>query len=144
MSTVANVFHTRLALAGVELEEEIQRLISAAVFGLIAGVMAFLAIVVATFTIVVAVPPEYRVWTMIGITVVYLAIAAILIARIKSIFSTRPPIFGATFAELEKDKETLTQMVRAHRMAASMKEPGDASRSGNMTPPPSTTSTPGA
>ncbi len=117
ISTAAGLAHTRLALAGVELEEEIQRLLGAALLGLVALVLVLLALIVGTFTIVAAVPPEYRVVTMIVITLVYLVIAAVLAMRLRSIFQLRPPIFGATLAELEKDKETWSHMARAHQAA---------------------------
>ena len=122
VSSATSLLHTRLSLAGVELEEEMQRLIMAAVFGFIALVLVLLALIVGTFTIVAAVPPDYRVVTMIIITVVYLVIAAVLGLRIKSIFSNRPPLLGATLAELEKDKETITQMLRAYDAAEVARE----------------------
>ena len=117
VSTAVGLAHTRLSLAGVELEEEIQRLLGAAVLALLALVLVLLALIVGTFTIVAAVPPEYRVLAMIVITLVYLVIAAVLAMRLRSIFKLRPPIFGATLAELEKDKETWSHMARAHQAA---------------------------
>ena len=122
VSTATSLLHTRLSLAGVELEEELHRLILAAVFGFIALVLVLLALVVATFTIVAAVPIEYRVVTMIAITVVYLVIAAILAYRIKAIFSNRPALLSATLAELQKDKETISQMLRAYDAAQAAQE----------------------
>lgn len=116
-STAVGLAHTRLALAGIELEEEIQRLLGAAVLGMIALVLVLLALIVGTFTIVLAVSPEYRVATMIAITAIYLVIAAMLGMRLRSIFQLRPPIFGATLAELEKDKETWSHLARAHQAA---------------------------
>ena len=116
-STAVSLAHTRIALAGVELEEEMQRLIRAAALGFAALILAFLGLIVGTFTIVLAVVPEYRVMTMLIITIVYLGGALISILMVKSIFTHRPPIFGATLAELEKDKETLSQMSRAHEAA---------------------------
>lgn len=116
-STAGSLIHTRLALAGVELEEEVQRLIGAAALALVALLLVSLALVVGTFTIVLAVAPEYRVATMAGITAVYVIAAVILLLRVKGIFTNRPPIFAATLAELEKDKETLSQMARAHDIA---------------------------
>ncbi|MEO8936297.1 MAG: phage holin family protein [Burkholderiaceae bacterium] len=116
-STAGSLIHTRLALAGVELEEEVQRLIGAAALALVALLLVSLALVVGTFTIVVAVAPEYRVATMAGITAVYLLGAVFLVLRVKGIFTNRPPIFAATLAELDKDKETLKQMARAHDAA---------------------------
>lgn len=117
LSTAVGLAHTRLALAGIELEEEIQRLVNAAALALFAMVLVLLALIVGTFTIVVAAPPEFRVATMIAITLIYLVVAAVLAIRLRSIFKLRPPIFGATLAELEKDKETWGHMVRAHRAA---------------------------
>ncbi len=116
-STGVGLVHTRLALAGVELEEEIQRLLGAAVLALIALILVLLALIVGTFTIVAAVPPDYRVGTMIVITVVYLVIAVLIGLRLRAIFHSRPPIFGATLAELEKDKETWSHIARAHQAA---------------------------
>jgi uncharacterized membrane protein YqjE len=121
-STAVSLAHTRIALAGLELEEEIQRLIKAAVLGFVALLLGFLGILVGTFTIVLAVPEDYRVLTMVIITVVYLAAAVAAVFQIKAIFSGRPPIFGATLAELEKDKETLSQMARAHDAAEEARE----------------------
>ena len=115
ISTAVGLAHTRVALAGVELEEEIQRLLGAAGLALVAAVLVLLALIVGTFAIVFAAPPDYRVATMIAITVIYLVIAALLAMRLRSIFHLRPPIFGATFAELEKDKETWSHMARAHQ-----------------------------
>ncbi len=89
---------------------------------LVTMVAAFLALVVATFTIVLAVPPEYRVGTMIGITLVYVVIAVTTALRLKGVFDARPPIFGATLAELEKDKETLVRLSRARHVAEAERE----------------------
>lgn len=116
-STAVALVHTRLTLAGLELEEEMQRLIHAAAYGFGALVLVFLALVVGTFTIVAAAPPEHRVLTMILVTLAYFAVAVFLLLRVRSIFKNRGPIFGATLAELEKDRETLSQMARAHELA---------------------------
>ena len=117
VSTAVNLAHTRLALAGLELEEEIQRLLGAAVLAFVALVLLLLALIVGTFTIVLAVPSDDRVATMIAITAIYLITAAVLGMRLRSIFRLRPPIFGATLGELEKDKETWSHMARAHQAA---------------------------
>lgn len=122
VSTAGSLIHTRLALAGVELEEEVQRLIGAAALALVALILVSLALVVGTFTIVLAVAPEFRVATMAGITALYVVVAIVLLLRLKGIFTNRPPIFGATLAELEKDRETLSQMSRAHEAAEEARE----------------------
>ena len=122
VSTAVSLAHTRLSLAGIELEEEVQRLIGAAALALIVLILVSMTLVVGTFTIVLAVPAEYRVATMIAITIVYALAALVLGLRLKGVFTNRPPIFGATLAEIEKDKETLSQMSRAHEAAEEARE----------------------
>jgi len=117
LTTATNVVHTRLALAGLELEEEIQRLLAAAAITLGALVFLFLGLLVATLAIVAAVDPDHRLIALIILMVVYFAIGAVGLFKVKALFELRPPIFGATFAELDKDKETLSQMIHAHRAA---------------------------
>ena len=136
-STASSIVHTRIALAGIELEEEIQRLLGAAVMGIVMMVAGFMALVVATFTIVLAVPPDYRVGTMIAITLVYVLIVLVLALRVRAVFKGRPPIFGATLAELEKDKDTLMQLSRARHVAEAARErakAGDETAYTSMTP----------
>lgn len=128
LSTGVALAHTRVALAGIELEEELQRLISAAALALTSLLLVSLALVVGTFTIVAAVAPEHRVVTMVIITAVYVLIALGLLLKLKGIFTNRPPIFAATLAELEKDKETLSQMSRAHEAAEEARERDRARR----------------
>lgn len=128
VSTAVSLAHTRLSLAGIELEEEVQRLLGAAALAFLALLLVSLALVVGTFTIVLAVAPEYRVATMGGITSVYLIGAIFIVLMIKGVFSNRPPIFGATLAELEKDKETLSQMSRAHEAGEEARDREQARR----------------
>jgi uncharacterized membrane protein YqjE len=122
VSTAVSLVHTRLSLAGIELEEELQRLIGAAALALIVLILVVMTLIVGTFTIVLAVPAEYRVATMFAITVGYALAALIIGLQLKSVFTNRPPIFGATLAEIEKDKETLSQMSRAHEAAEEARE----------------------
>ena len=115
VATAVSIGRTRLALAGLELEEEIQRLIGATVMALGMLLLVNLALVVGTFAIVFAVAPEYRIATMITIALLYLLVAAGLGLRLRSIFTLRPPIFGATLAEIEKDSEILSRS--AHKVS---------------------------
>ena len=99
--------HTRLALAGVELEEELQRLLGLLlsllglfVFGLV-GVLTF------TFMVVLAVDAAQRVTVLACFAVAYLGLAAWFVWRVKRMLATRPPFLQATLAEMERDREAL-------------------------------------
>lgn len=101
------IFQTRLALAGIELEEEIQRLLRVLLLAL--GLILFLALGLLVFTlmIVLAFRDEHRVLAMGALAFIYLAIAAGLWWRLRRQLAERPPIFEATLAELEKDHAAL-------------------------------------
>ena len=107
MATAVGIFHTRLALAGLELEEEIQRLVKALLLALGLMTLVGLALLVFTLMIVFAFAGEYQLAAMGGMVVLYLAIAGFLGLKLKSIFARRPPIFEATLGELERDREAL-------------------------------------
>lgn len=127
VSTAFSIVHTRLKLAGVELEEEIQRMIGAAVMALVMLLLVALALAVGTFAIAFAVAPEYRIATMIAIALLYLVGAVGIGLRLRSIFTLRPPIFEATLAELEKDGETLARSMHGEPGAKSRAFSGETS-----------------
>ncbi len=111
VATGIAIFQTRLALAGIELEEEIQRLIQVLLLSL--GLILFLALGLLVFTlmIVLAFRDEHRVLAMGGLALAYLAIAGALWWRLRAKLDDRPPIFEATLAEFEKDRASLKVVV---------------------------------
>jgi uncharacterized membrane protein YqjE len=105
--TTLAMAHTRLALAGVELEEELQRLI-----GLLTGLLGLLVfglmgVLMLTFTVVLAVDAGQRVAVMAGFAIVYLALAGGFAWRVRRMLATRPPFLQATLAEMANDREAL-------------------------------------
>ncbi len=105
--TALSMAHTRVALAGVELEEELQRLIGLLlsllgllVFGLV-GVLMF------TLMVVLAVDPAQRVAALALFAAVYLGLAGWFWWRVQRAMATRPPFLQATFAEMAQDRDAL-------------------------------------
>lgn len=105
--TALAMAHTRLALAGVELEEELQRLIglllsllSLLVFGLV-GVLIF------TLMLVLAVDASQRVAVLAFFAALYLGLGGWFWWRVRRALATRPPFLQATFAEMAQDRDTL-------------------------------------
>lgn len=105
--TALAMAHTRMALAGVELEEELQRLIGLLlsllgllVFGLV-GVLMF------TLMVVLAVDPAQRVAVLAFFAAVYLGLGGWFWWRVRHTLATRPPFLQATFAEMAQDRDTL-------------------------------------
>ncbi|GAA0846443.1 MAG: hypothetical protein CL858_25465 [Cupriavidus sp.] len=107
--SVVSMLQTRLELASVELAEERARLMKVALlacFGLV-----FFSMALMTFTLLIAILfwETYR-WQAIGAIVVFYVICAaicLLVARNK--VRNAPPLFEATLAELDKDREMLRQ-----------------------------------
>ncbi|MES2384428.1 MAG: phage holin family protein [Pseudomonadota bacterium] len=105
--TALAMAHTRLALAGVELEEELQRLVGLLLSLLGLLVFGLMGLLVLTFTVVLAVDAGQRVVVMAGFAIVYLGLAGWLVWRVRRMLATRPPFLQATLAEMARDREAL-------------------------------------
>ena len=105
--TALAMAHTRLALAGAELEEELQRLtgLLLSLLGLL--VFGLMGLLMLTLTAVLAVDAGQRVAVMSGFAVVYLGLAGGLVWRVQRMVATRPPFLQATLAEMARDREAL-------------------------------------
>ncbi len=105
-SLVAMV-QTRLELASVELAEERTRLLKIgllACFGLV-----FLGMALLTLTALIAIIfwETYRVQAICVLTVIYLAACAACLLGARRLVRNSPPLFEATLAEIDKDREIL-------------------------------------
>lgn len=105
--TALAMAHTRLALAGVELEEELQRLVGLLLSLLGLLVFGLMGVLVLTFTVVLAVDAGQRVAVMAGFAIVYLGLAGWCVWRVRRMLATRPPFLQATLAEMARDREAL-------------------------------------
>lgn len=105
--TALAMAHTRLALAGVELEEELQRVVGL-LLGLL-GLLVFglLGVLMLTFTVVLAVDAGQRVAVMAGFAIAYLGLAGWFVWRVQHMLATRPPFLQATLAEIASDRAAL-------------------------------------
>ena len=106
-TTVLGMAHTRMALASVELEEELQRLMGLLLA--LVGVLVFglLGLLMVTLTVVLAVDASQRVAALAIFAVIYLGLGSWFLWRIQHALATRPPFLQATLAELAKDREAL-------------------------------------
>ena len=105
--TALAMAHTRLALAGVELEEELERLIGLLLSLLGLLVFGLVGILIFTFTVVLAVDASQRVAVLCFFAALYLGLCGWFGWRVRHALATRPPFLQATFAELAQDRDTL-------------------------------------
>ncbi|MGC1175547.1 phage holin family protein [Polaromonas sp.] len=105
--TALAMTHTRLALAGVELEEELQRLIGLLLSLLGLLVFGLVGVLIFTLMVVLAVDPAQRVTVLAFFAAAYLGLGGWFWWRVRHALATRPPFLQATFAEMAQDRDTL-------------------------------------
>ncbi len=104
---------TRLELATVEYAEE-RRRVATEVALLLGGVGCVLfALLFAAGGIVVVFWDSYRLPAIVGVVVFFAVVGAVLLWRRAEIAHTSPTPFGATVAELEKDRAALARTFHA-------------------------------
>ena len=104
---------TRLELATVEYTEE-RRRVTTQLALLLAGVGCVLfALLFAAAAVVVVFWDSYRIPAVVGVVVFFAVAGAVLLWRRAEIAQTAPTPFGATVAELEKDRAALTRTLQA-------------------------------
>ncbi|WP_426397522.1 phage holin family protein [Ralstonia sp. 25C] len=105
--TVVSMLQTRLELASVELAEEKERLLGAAFLGMLAVSLIGLAIMTLTALVVILCWDTYR-WQSLAIMAALYALGAVAcLWKVRASLRSGPPLFEATLAELDKDREIL-------------------------------------
>jgi uncharacterized membrane protein YqjE len=107
LATLAQIGHTRLELLGTEVEEQVVRLVSTLIWGLVALFLAFATTVLAAVAIIVAFWDSNRIMAAVGVAVVFGIAAAVAAWRALTQLHNRPHLFQATLEELKKDRERL-------------------------------------
>ena len=102
-ATFAAMAQTRLELATVELQEETERVLGYLVMALLSLILAGIALLMTALLVVVIFWDNYRIHAAAGMALLFALSAAIVALRLKSSFAARPPLLGATIAELNKD-----------------------------------------
>jgi len=108
-ATLVTLTQTRLELLTTELQEEVQRAASLAIYAFIALLAAMLGLFFLGLSIVIVYWDTHRVLAAWLVTAVFflLAIIAVLILVAKT--RSQPPILDATLAELKKDAARLRE-----------------------------------
>ncbi len=99
--------HDRLELVSVELQEEKYRLIQTVVW--ISGILllGFLALVFASFALVVLLWDKARMAAVCGVALGYAIALVIVIVLFRRYLARQPRPFAATLGELQQDRECI-------------------------------------
>jgi uncharacterized membrane protein YqjE len=107
-ATLLAMGQTRLELLSNDLEEERAWLTSMLLWTLITLFCATLAVVLATFLIVVVFWDSYRLLALSIMIVIFVLAAGFAWRVVHNISKHKPRLFSASLAELSKDREQLT------------------------------------
>lgn len=104
-ATVLAMARTRLELATVELQEETQRLFGYLGLALAAAFLAAGAVTLSVLFVLVLFWDTHRLLAVGGLAILFALGCAIVAMQLRSKLAARPPLLGATLAELRKDVE---------------------------------------
>jgi uncharacterized membrane protein YqjE len=105
--TVLATVQNRFELFTVELQEEKHRFIETLVWTAAAVILAVVALLLITLTIIFLVNEQSRVYVMGGFSLVYLFLAIGAWCGVRNRFKHRPPPFSETINEMKKDRAWL-------------------------------------
>lgn len=107
MATLVAIFHTRLALLVTELEEEKRRLLATVAWGAVGVLVGCFTLAFAAVFVTVLFWDHHRVWVLGLMTLLFGAISAWAIHRVKVLVRESGDMLAATLAELEADRRAL-------------------------------------
>ena len=97
----------RVALLGIELQEEKLRLIQLLVWFSAAMVTGVMVLVLGSLTLVVIFWDSARVAVLVGLTVVYVVLLTVIVVRLRRLLTSHPLPFAASLTELEADRQCI-------------------------------------
>lgn len=109
--TALGITSTRFELIGVEIAEERERLVALLITA-VAAVFAFSFAALLLTLMVVVLFWDNRLLALGACTLVYAGVGGWLMVRLRDQLASHPPLFAATIAELEKDRDALRDTMK--------------------------------
>jgi uncharacterized membrane protein YqjE len=107
LTGILELGRTRFELFGTELREELARLSGVILAGLAVLILAALALVLGAGALILHVDEARRPAVAAGIAIFFALAAGIVAWRLHRTLKSKPQVFDATLAELQRDLETL-------------------------------------
>ena len=101
--TLVGTVHNRIELLGLELQEEKYWLIATLLWAGASIFLGILAIVSVSITIVWLCPEAARPYALVGLSVLFLVLAAGAITGLRKVLKEKPEPLSGTLTELKKD-----------------------------------------
>jgi len=107
LAGVLALARTRLELFGTELQEELTRLFFTLIGAMAVLLLAALGVAFAAFGAVLSLAAENRALAAVAVAIAFLAGAFAAAWSMRRLTGAKPPIFAASLAELERDRDAL-------------------------------------
>lgn len=105
VSTLLAIFHTRIELFTVELQEEAHRLLSYLILSLVALFCVMMAFLLAIFLVIVLFWDTHRILVISGLVVFFGGVAVLVSIGIRSSYRKKPRMLAYTRNEIARDIE---------------------------------------
>jgi uncharacterized membrane protein YqjE len=107
--SVAALFHNRLELASIEVEEAALRLQHSIILSLCALLCGFLALALFVVLCIVLFWDHYRIAVISGFIALFGLACLILMGKVRQYNEAKPALLAATLAELRKDIQSIQE-----------------------------------
>lgn len=132
LATLIAIFQTRLALLVTEVEEEKRRLLATVAWGAVAVLIGCFGLAFAAVFVTVLFWDSHRLAVLGGMTVLFFALAAWAMWRVRQLVQASGDMLAATLAELDADRQALMRAASPQEDSpepvASVKSPAEAAR----------------
>jgi uncharacterized membrane protein YqjE len=111
-TTVVDMAHTRVALFGTELEEELNRIVAVIVGAMVCLALASLALLFGGLLIVATFWETQRIAALAWVAIGFVLLAGLALVVVWRRGRRRSQLLGATLGEIERDRQMLAGNVR--------------------------------
>lgn len=124
LASLLGTLRVRLALAGIELQEEIDHVVRAIAMALAGTLLLCIGFTFAAIAFIAALWENHRVLALAGFALLFAGGGAGLLWRLMRVSRDRPPMFAETVAQFEEDRRRLAAHSAAPDPAARREGPG--------------------
>jgi uncharacterized membrane protein YqjE len=107
LATLVGMVHTRVELLSTEMEEQLARLVSLLVWGLVVVFFAFTGVILSAIALIVVFWDSNRVLAAAALAAAFVVFTVVAAAGFIARAKARPRLFKTSLDELEKDRSQL-------------------------------------
>jgi uncharacterized membrane protein YqjE len=108
-STLATMVGTRLELAAVEFQEDARRLLGNVVLAVLAAFLLAAGFMLGALFVILLFWDTYPLQATAGMAILFVAVAALMLLKVRAALNAQPPLLASTLAELRKDVDYVRQ-----------------------------------